>query len=271
MKKIFKVITIFLLTVPISALAYDTTTHAAMTAEALTQSLITATPNTSPIFKKLGLFDRDYALGSYYMDIGSLVKRNTTPFERDIMRDVTNANSANLIVPTAESIPGWIVRGAIREDDNTKETLPGTLEGDEPGGVFDRVYGHFYDPVYDRGLTTQVLTLGPRSPDWATVKGVGLSGLGFGERQNYYNLPAAREAMWRALTLKAQEADGTLTDAVEPTNWTYTTKAELRNAYWATMFRAVGDMVHLLQDAGQPQHTRNAFNAPMPQTPRQCS
>ena len=235
--------------------AYDITTHTAITAEALRQSQITVTPNTSVVFKKLGLFDKDYALGTYYMDIGSLTKRNATPFERETMKKVRDAD-ARLNLPTAESIPGWILRGAIREDDNTKETLQGTPQGDEPGGVMDRVYGHFYDPVNDRGLTVGAVTVGARSPDWATVKGAIVAGFSFGMRQNYYNLPSAREAMWRALTLKALEADGTLSNAVEPTNWTYNNKAELRNAYWATMFRAVGDMVHLVQDAAQPQHSR---------------
>ena len=30
-----------------------------------------------------------------------------------------------------------------------------------------------------------------------------------------------------------------------------------RKAYWATTFRALGDVVHLIQDMAQPQHTRN--------------
>ena len=55
----------------------------------------------------------------------------------------------------------------------------------------------------------------------------------------------AREAMWRALTLRDKNmspnigvagiADG------EP----------LRKAYWATTFRALGDLVHMIQDMGQ--------------------
>ena len=31
----------------------------------------------------------------------------------------------------------------------------------------------------------------------------------------------------------------------------------MRKAYWATLFRSLGDVVHLIQDMGQPQHTRN--------------
>jgi hypothetical protein len=239
-----------------SIIAFDINTHAAMTAKAVEQSKITSSPNTSDILKKLGLYDKDFAIGSSYIDIGSLIKRNTTDFEKKVMGDVGLTDQTGLTLPNAESIPGWIIRGSIREDDNTKETLQGTPEGDEPNGVFDRVYGHFFDPVYNRGLTVGGLTLGPRSPEWATLKEVGVTGFGFSSRQNYYNLPSAREAMWRALTLKEWN-NGVLTDAAFPGNWPNSTKEQLREAYWATTFLAVGDMVHLLQDAGQPQHTRN--------------
>ncbi len=40
-----------------------------------------------------------------------------------------------------------------------------------------------------------------------------------------------------------------------------------RHAYRATTFRALGDVLHLVQDMGQPQHTRNAahpFRLPTP-------
>jgi hypothetical protein len=257
MRKISQLIysSLFIIT-PTIAIAFDVNTHAAMTAEAIRQSVITGSPNTSALFKRFGLIDKDYAIGTYYIDIGSLVKRNTTPFEREIMDDVRRANQNILIVPTAESIPGWILRGAIREDDNSLETPSGTLQGDEPGGVFDRVFGHFHDPVRNRGLTVLGNTLGPVATDWATKKDAILNGIGFGGRKNYYNLPSAREAMWRALTLKSWD-NGVLGDDVEPSNWTPPNKEALRNAYWATMFRSVGDVVHIVQDMGQPQHTRN--------------
>jgi hypothetical protein len=239
-----------------AALAFDIATHAAMTAKAVEQSKITSSPNTGDILKKLGLYDKDFAIGSSYIDIGSLIKRDTTGYEQKVIDDVGSTQKTGLTLPAIHTIPGWIIRGSIREDDNTKETLQGTPEGDEPNGVFDRVYGHFFDPVYNRGLTVGGLTLGPRSPEWATLKEVGVTGFGFSSRQNYYNLPSAREAMWRALTLKEWN-NGVLTDAAFPGNWPNSTKEQLREAYWATTFRAVGDMVHLLQDAGQPQHTRN--------------
>src|SRR6185437_8575395 len=34
-------------------------------------------------------------------------------------------------------------------------------------------------------------------------------------------------------------------------------KQQWRQAYWATAFRALGDVLHLNQDMAQPQHTRN--------------
>ena len=236
------------------AIAFDVRTHTAMTAAAIAQSKITNTPNTSLVFKKLGLFDSEAVFGSTYVDLGSGTTRRSTEFEANIFRDVGNTQFTGLTLPPSLSIPGWIVRGAVREDDNTSETPEGSPAGDEPGGVFQRVFGHFYDPYNDRPLTVG-FALGPRSPDWATVRGVGIGLVGTG-RQNYYNLPSAREAMWRALTLKKWD-NGTLTDAPTPSDWPNSTKEQLRKAYWATTFRALGDMVHLVQDAAQPQHTRN--------------
>lgn len=59
--------------------------------------------------------------------------------------------------------------------------------------------------------------------------------------------------MYRALTGKGRNATGGEFDAAP-------TKAE-RDKYWATLFRALGDIVHLIQDMGQPQHTRNDQHA----------
>jgi hypothetical protein len=258
MKKLFFNFSLFFL-LPLSlpvANAYDINTHTAMTSEAIKLSVITASPNTSPLFKRLHLRDKDYAIGEHYIDIGSLIKRNATPFERKVMENVGDTLKTGLTVPAADSIPGWILRGAIREDDNSIETPSGTPQGDEPGGVFDRVFGHFHDPVQNRGLTVRGNNVGPVAADWATNKNATVSGFGFGSRKNYYNLPSAREAMWRALTLKSWD-NGVLGDDVDPTNWSPPNKEALRHAYWATMFRAVGDVVHIVQDMGQPQHTRN--------------
>ncbi len=38
-------------------------------------------------------------------------------------------------------------------------------------------------------------------------------------------------------------------------------RANERKLYWATVFRSIGDVVHLIQDMAQPQHTRNDAHA----------
>jgi hypothetical protein len=262
------------------ASAFDTTTHAAMTSEAIKALKADTVQNLSGIAainKKLGLYDKDFVIGRSYIDIGaSLNRRNTTVFEQKIIDDVGNTRFTGLTLPASHTIPGWIIRGSIREDDNTIETAQGnsTGSGDEPGGVFQRVYGHFYDPVNDRPLTVKVPTgtvppvvfvpvvLGPKSTEWALKAGTTIPYTPYANPvagENHYNVPSAREAMWRALTLKTRIFnDLPLTNG---NNLALTSVAaqreDERNAYWATMFRAVGDVVHLLQDAGQPQHTRN--------------
>jgi hypothetical protein len=242
-----------------NALAFEVETHAAMTSEAIKQSKITGSPNTSPILKKLGLYNKDDVFKERYIDIGSsLTSRNGTLFENGKMERVREKITD---VSQPYSIPGWIIRGSIREDDNTEETKPRTPEGDEPGGVFQRVYGHFFDPVNDRGLTVAQRSLGPKSTDWALTPETEVPYTPFANPvagKNHYNIPAAREAMWRALTLKTRIFnDPPFTSNAQGFDSPAEQKEDERNAYWATMFRSIGDVVHLLQDAAQPQHTRN--------------
>ncbi|ROZ75832.1 hypothetical protein EEB15_14855 [Ramlibacter sp. WS9] len=144
---------------------------------------------------------------------------------------------------------GWMARGAIREDD-----APAPFWDDAPYREL-RVFNHFYDPIYDRPLLIGPQLLAPcqafgglggalaceRSPDWATGR----------SRFNRFGVEDAREAQYRALT--GRDSKG---DAIE-TNGTLTTQEAARKSYTATMFRALGDIVHLVQDMAQPQHTRN--------------
>ena len=156
-----------------------------------------------------------------------------------------------LVIAEDFSSAGWFMRGAIREDDNTSETP----KADDPGGVFDRVFGHFFDPVLNRGLTVALLGTQPKAVDWALTESARVQQIVGGTRANQFKVSDAREAMWRALTLKT----GAWTDDVVPSGWNSlpSTKDAIRKAYWATTFRALGDVVHLLQDMAQPQHTRN--------------
>ncbi|WP_132973198.1 hypothetical protein [Thiogranum longum] len=161
-------------------------------------------------------------------------------------------------------ILGWLMRGAIREDDFTPKIFPCGLEADnpqdDPYGNIDRPINHFFDPVNNRELTIGV---DPRETavNWALGSSDAFatpppdnSG-----RRNHFTVRDAREAMFRALTGQR------LTDPVKaigpgdtgstPNN---ATEAEaFRKAYWATTFRALGDVMHLIEDMAQPQHTRN--------------
>jgi hypothetical protein len=166
----------------------------------------------------------------------------------------------------------WMARGAVREDDTKwlltrKDRWNGEINVDQsldPNPQLNRVCNHFYDPVADKpldlGLDWQALVACSQSevfgsaPKWAlgAVNNDGNGGV-HSNRQNGFALPDAREAMWRALT-------GTSNTDVNLN----TTRAE-RDAWWATTFRALGSVIHNLQDMAQPQHTRNephAFGEP---------
>jgi len=175
-------------------------------------------------------------------------------------------NKSGLAIPDTNSLGGWIIRGAIREDDNEISNGPNAepeLKSDEPGGVFNRVFGHFFDPKNNAGLSVAGIPIQPRAVDWALVPGAAVNMPA--PRENHYKVGDAREAMWRALTLTRVVAGSVTSDGVVPTDIAGTNDAEkrenARKAYWATMFRALGDSVHLLQDMAQPQHTRNDWHS----------
>ena len=60
--------------------------------------------------------------------------------------------------------------------------------------------------------------------------------------------------MFRALTLMTPSDGGYIDISAGKDD---ATKQQWRQAYWATAFRALGDVLHLNQDMAQPQHTRN--------------
>lgn len=235
----------------LNAYAYSTPTHAAMTAYAVVQSKLANDPDPSPIIKKLGLTEfvtvnseapfRANGIDRYIAISSSLSWLHAdAEFEKGIMfrlrRDATG-----LSIPTDYTLAGWMMRGAIREDDNDVEN-PGS---DEPGGVFARVFGHFYDPHFGRGLTVYGLNIGAGASDWAFTEGatVQQSASNPISRKSIYNLPAAREAMWRALTGKTKDGQDPKPDGTDSA----TTDTAVRKAYWASTFRILGDLVHLLK------------------------
>ncbi len=234
--------------------AFDIHTHAAMSAEAMAQSKFSRSPNTSALLLQLGLRDANGVFGNRYVGFGSpLISRFATDYEGKVMESMRIPFPA---FPGTQTITGWVIRGAVREDDNTFETPRINLADSDPAPVFNRVIGHFFDPISNAGLSI-LGRAGPTAPDWALLSTVRVPEGVTGDRENNYKISDAREAMWRALTLKKILANGTL-EGITPIGGllSYAADEAERKAYWATTFRTLGDSVHLLQDMAQPQHTR---------------
>jgi len=99
----------------------------------------------------------------------------------------------------------------------------------------DRPLNHFYDPTTKQGLSLSGVSLGLPSKTWATTSNAvnpALIGGGF------------NEYAW-------QNARGYQSNSIAQNSST------IRDKQVALMFRSVGQVVHLLQDAAQPQHARN--------------
>jgi hypothetical protein len=99
-----------------------------------------------------------------------------------------------------------------------------------------RFRNHFFDPVRARGLEFA-------SPCGFTVRGHPSTDWGLEENgvAQTYSFPDARWRFHRGLTAKTPEE---------------------RRHHVAAMFRTLGQVIHLVQDAGQPQHTRNDPHGP---------
>lgn len=202
--------------------------------------------------KVLGITNGANPFGNVYFDIAgtTVQERASQLFEQD-----PNARRMPEGVEPL-SVEGWLMRGAIREDD---VSIGGANPKDDPYGNIMRVLNHFYDPVNERPLNVGSghTALGTTAPNWGigTTNAFASPIVADPNRRNHFTVFDAREAMWRALTLKSRNPDGSYVD-LGPSG-SLTSKKDLRNAYWATTFRALGDVLHLNQDMAQPQHTRN--------------
>ncbi len=298
-----------LIAVSVSALSYETDTHARITSHAFERSVLA----TSQLANRLGLERYDDELAA---DDGDPAQPFLIPDyiayseERSAYLDFRQVNwdgafstssrrtpqlfdSINMYSGPGEDYRGrvsengqegrfgldhlrtkaWLMRGAIREDDIT--ALGYFVSGTEPPypdvdpyGAITRVTRHFYDPIHDAPLDSFVgctLEDCERSPEWA-----------FGQpqvagaapqppdpnRRNHFTWADAREAQWCALTRN----EGL------PTPFNNADRlAGDRRLCWATTIKALGHVLHLLQDLAQPQHVRNDNHAPLITTPARQS
>jgi hypothetical protein len=252
-------------------IAYERETHAAITNSAFQISQLNF-PANGILLQQLGL-DVETMLdttgqpfGQQYVSIqgsaSSPIFLPKTSFEVGIIHAGIHSDVTSL------DIPFWLMCGVVREDDIVGEPpgKPGDPSSDANiDGTFSRPFNHFYDPVHNIPLTVLgFVTPGVKAPDWATgaKDSIGKPNVLDPNTKNHYTVFDVREAMFRALTQQTQNA-GIIQDLVnENTAQEYdegflSSLESTRGAYWATTFRALGDVLHLNQDMAQPQHTRN--------------
>lgn len=154
-----------------------------------------------------------------------------------------------------QQLCSWLMRGAIREDDNDAKLLFWFKTGDrddDPYGRMLRAAKHFYDPFHDRAFDFAGYCSDydcEKSVDWAL-------GSTDHSRRNHFTWENARNNYWWALTLKRSLFTGGQDSADTPAN------SHERLDRWATAIKSLGHVIHLVQDAAQPQHARNDAHAP---------
>lgn len=121
-----------------------------------------------------------------------------------------------------------------------------------------RVFNHFYDPVHDASVAGGHLSES-KSVDWALglQDSFATSPVHDPTRRNHFSYADARHQMWLALTDQRGAAVLPNTEVAREAD------AKHRLFHWATVFRSLGDVVHLLQDGAQPQHVRHDAHSPI--------
>lgn len=158
------------------------------------------------------------------------------PTHRLISENAFNASTARTVLVGELGISGttalrgldgrtlrpvdWLAEGSDREDDKAS-----TFE-------LARFRHHFYDPLYDQPLSRGGIAVGFRAYEWALEEPEPIL------RQSF-SWPDARSAFLRALTAATPEA---------------------REQELAQTFRILGHVIHLVQDAAVPEHTRNDWH-----------
>lgn len=267
--------------------AYEITTHALITSKAFDASVLNPSdPKT--IVPALGFdrLDMDYPfsyLGTSsstpYRDevaaanpadhvpvYGADYDRSIQEQERKVFNTLTNRGYLSTSEGGENRVRAWLMRGAIREDDNDGRFLGFWFTGDardpDPFGNTPRATRHFYDPVYDRAYdypSTCAEYTCVRSVVWAIGRTDPLHPAADADdttRRNHFTWQDSRNNLWWALTLKRDVAsDGyDFGDAVRD--------GDERTIRMATAIKALGHVIHLLEDTAQPQHVRNDAHAP---------
>ncbi len=274
---------IFLLSIliPNASYSYEVNTHARITEKVYVKSAL----NDHIFINELGLYERLLIGGNdkdnkyfYYENMkDNIYTREVFAETMDIMPNFSKT-PYNYFNPM-----GWFIRGAIREDDWNVPDDPNNPAGEATISSLFRMANHFWDPVHNSPLDTKfnllhlfdISIVGKRAPMW------GLGALDpFSkpnqpdpDRQNHFTVFDAREAMFRAVTGlgwdetkniidKVGRSSGGMNDGTNVEGTPRKANEQDRLAYWATTFRALGDVTHLVEDMSQPEHTRVDRHSP---------
>jgi hypothetical protein len=296
MKKIAKVLVFpFFAAISSFCYAFDIDTHAKINYVAVRNSVVFTDQgfykrlgiDYSKVIQTLKNREKTYSLGDYYKypNANNSINLNAYAYDHENQGDRYDINGFvfdrhkffryketiredEIVYPYY--ISDWISRGNIREDDarSAFSTSPDRMlydiaitEYGQPTDIEPNIHrfcNHFFDPYYNIALSPitgfkGVVACGPDNTNLTAVKwamgtvmadGSGSKDLG---KINPFTFADAREAQWRALTGKT----GTM-ESLSAGN-----SQKERTAWWATTFRTLGDVTHLLQDMSQPQHTRD--------------
>ncbi len=161
-----------------------------------------------------------------------------------------------------QRLVAWVMRGAVREDDNAVGPFEIGDRDQDPWNVVFRAGRHFYDPINRRGLDEQTFTcptFGCRPAiDWAAGRTDVLNGPGSLDtsRENHFSWQDARDQYWWALTFNLNPDDPSIH------GFNQRIESGYRQLRFATTLKAIGQVIHLVQDMAQPQHARNDSHGP---------
>jgi hypothetical protein len=275
--------------------SYEIVTHAQITQQAYTMSVLSSTTTQQSLGLGPWIWNVDTPLRDIVdLEAGiSLDPKLLAPFGAehnyyDVLQNTTVTmrtgapswedwriwNYVNGAPPY--QLSGWLMRGAIREDDYKGITKWGMPKTDtDPYATCPEVLrsvNHFFDPLRNIPLTypgsgLQSLYAGCwSSPGTATIRTAPAWALGNDnpfvstatrgtDPVNHFTIYDVHEAMWRAVTGQRFSDGGPITPSGAPAT------ENDRRIYWATAFRALGDVLHLNEDMAQPQHTRNEWHS----------
>lgn len=221
MKKAKILLTVLMGFAVTGANAYELATHAAATYNAYLASRL-----SQPTLRQdlgIDVLLADYTVkdpiaylhpfGSTYYDVQgkSIQARSEKKFEEKVIASIKNTPIDN----NPLNLSGWLMRGAIREDDSNFIFGVLSFSGeplDDPYGNINRWCNHFFDPTQPKGSNAATFYCPGAAPldaaNWAVGANDAFAGPSLGEntgRRNHFTVYDAREALYRALTGKTKD------------------------------------------------------------------